>query len=404
MSKWRRLAVKCSVFFILLTIVGLSVFASSMVQSSQTVSAYGTIGQVSASGTNGQGGGSSGSMALHQSGYKLLNANGTEVLLRGVGDFWTNYQSDHIMNLYGTFDTAKADAAFQFIHDQGGNLYRIFLPAEWILSNPSNYINNLNSLITLAANHGIYVLCVFRELAQGTGGSDIELPYDPYIVDSGWTTAKYNQACAALATICEAHPNALIETWNEPTNMDQSAYYNVYWNNVPATITAIRNAGFTGIIVVMGEMSFAPGYANSGMGWAINHPNIFGPGMNVMAEFHCYWEYMSSTDQAMSESQLQDLWFTTGRITEARNDGIPVLYGEFGTLHGLSDVAAQDQGLAMMLDIAVNNRLPFSAFSFSSPYGAEEMLNNENTPFTSSSWDNSGLILAAAWQRIAALT
>jgi len=342
-----------------------------------------------------------GPMALTQSGATLVDGSGKEVLLRGTMDFWPNYVSSHIFNLNGTFNSTKVNTALAFIKSQGGNFLRIFISADWVLNNPGSFMANLNSLLTLAENNGVYVMCVFSELTQGAGGYENELPYDPYIIDSGWTTARFNQACAALASNLKNHPNALQELWNEPMRMDEDAYYTVFWNNVPSTITAIRNAGFTGIICVNGEVSFAPGYDKSGMIWAVEHPNIFGPGKNVMATFHAYYRWLQ---YPTNPTQLFNLWFTQGRITEARNKGIPVMYDETGTIRdGSGDEAAQNNALTVALQVCVDNKLHFAVMDFSSPYGGEELLNNENTPFTSSTWNSTGLILAAAWQRMAAL-
>ena len=210
------------------------------------------------------------SMSLHQSGYQLVDSNGNVVYLHGCCDFDPDYST----SVMGGGDTNYMLTRFQWIQSQGGNFYRIFINAEWLVGNTGNYRGHLEDLLSAAESCNIYVDVMFSELKQGAGGFGDELPYDPYIKDPGWTTSSFNNACVVLANLLKNHPNALLEIWNEPMNMDQSAYYQTYWSNIPTTIQQIRNAGFTGIIVVMGEVSFAPGYDDSGMVWAINHPNI----------------------------------------------------------------------------------------------------------------------------------
>jgi hypothetical protein len=338
-------------------------------------------------------------MALHQGDtYRLLNSAGKEVILRGTMDFWPNYPSSHIFNLNGSINSSKVNEAFRFIKSENGNFLRIFLSADWILNNVANIVANLGTLLTLAENNGIYVLCVFAELIQGAGGYSNELPYEPYITDAGWTTAKFNQAHTALANILKNHPNALQEIWNEPMGMDDDAHYNAFWGGVPGTISAIRAAGFNGIIAVNGEVSFLPGYDKSGMVWAIEHPNIFGPNKGVMATFHAYYRWLGYPRDPV---QLYQLWFIDGRIAEARTKGIPVMYDETGTIRdGNDDLAEQDEALTAALQMCTDNKLNFSVMDFSSPYGGEELLNNENTPFSASSWNSTGKILSDAWKKI----
>ena len=127
--------------------------------------------------------------------------------------------------------------------------------------------------------------------------------------------------------------------------------------------------------------------------------------MNVMAEFHAYYQYLHDDGHYPdNETQLANLWLNTGRISEAQKDGIPVYMGENGVnINKFSTYseAKQDQSLQNALDICIANGIPYTIQDFTNDKSADEILLSSESPYT---WNNAGTITHNAWLRTASTT
>ncbi|MBA7671247.1 hypothetical protein ES703_79401 [subsurface metagenome] len=172
--------------------------------------------------------------------------------------------------------------------------------------------------------------------------------------------------------------------------------YDNYFSNLANTMQIARNAGFNGIIVVMGAIAFTPGKVvlptNDDMTWAINHPELFTNYGSVIADFHSYYCFLHAWGDYPAEyNALKNLWLNTGRITEAQNMGIPVAHFEGGIRITDPNVAEQNAAYANALRLCNEQGISWLGWDYSST-DQFSMLSSLIPPM----WNSSGQVLANA--------
>lgn len=305
--------------------------------------------------------------SLHTFGSKILNTSNQEVFLRGVGWIHTDDDPTFWIAGYGVWNAVALEARVAWIANEGLNLIKIFVPAEWVLRNPvtfqgaggtttEDYLQHIEDLCSIADKYGVYVEVCFNMLINGkdtytNGYAVCSTPYYPYTTLQERTivpdTQTFHNAVGILASRLRYHNNALLGIWNEPkyTTGNQAEYDN-YFSQLPISIQTARNNGFTGIIVVMGSMAFTPANfwlgGNDDMTWALNHLSLFTDYGSVVADFHAYYCFLHQYGSYPNTyTELEDSWFNKGKISQAQASGIPVVHFEDGVRYGDIDRDAQ---------------------------------------------------------------
>ena len=326
----------------------------------------------------------------------ISDINNNPVLLQGVG-VWHAVDDISLGACFrggwGIYSSTYVHEFFSWINNQGLNFVRFQINAYWVL-HESAYRSKLSEVLTIAESYNVYVMYDFNALAPGTWHED----GTPYLANI-MSISDFNNACSALASLCSSHDNAIIEVWNEPC-FGSITTYNLYFNNLPTTLTAIRNAGFNGIIFLMGSTSLTPtrwfggdhSNSNDNLGWAIDHPNLFdGTYGSVAVDFHAYYTYLhGGTPDGYPDTvaDLTTVWMTTCRITEAQNAGIAVAMLENGVDLNAGDIANQNNGFSNGLTVCNNNYISWCGWAVI-PGDGFALVSTLNSP----TWNTQGLIV-----------
>ncbi len=326
----------------------------------------------------------------------IADINNNPVLLQGVGSW---HAVDDITlgacfrGGWGSYSSTYVDEFFSWIHSQNLNFVRFQINAYWCL-HESAYRNKLSEVLTIAGNYNVYVMYDFNALAAGTWHED----GTPYLANT-MSISDFNSACSTLASLCSSHDNAIIEVWNEPS-YGSTTTYDLYFNNLKTTLTAIRSAGFNGIVFLMGSTSltatryFGGDYANSNdnLGWAIDHPTLFdGTYGSVAVDYHAYYTYLhGGTPEGYPDTvaDLTTLWMTTCRIAEAQNKGICVAMLENGVDISAGDITNQNNGFSNGLTVCNNNYISWAGWGVI-PGNDFALVSTLNPP----TWNTQGLIV-----------
>ena len=287
--------------------------------------------------------------AIHTEGNLIKNELGQTIWLRGFNFLWgeddPTFGSTFSASWNPGWSETQVRTTCNFLKQNNFNFIKINTRLLFFHDNAQGFNTQVHNILNIALEYGIYVEFVNWGIAEywpsnpyGPYSSyrGTMLPYEPYMNPYDKAVcpdiSTFNNLLGEMATVLKDHPNAILGLWNEPTIFDQSRY-DLYWEQIPISLTAIRNAGFNGIVAVMGEVAFAPGTNQfSGMGWAIDHLDIFtGTYGSVVADYHAFYTYLhQSGSYPDSYDDLYNYWFTTGRIQEAMNNGICVIHSEDG--------------------------------------------------------------------------
>jgi hypothetical protein len=211
------------------------------------------------------------------------------------------------------FDYIKPyDSTFKFMRDSGLNFGRLHLQAD--IMDPAA----IEAVLVSAAKYGVY--CEF-DIYAISGSSRPKVP--------DWNVL--NPYLATLAKTLRSHSNAILEIYNEPDIGSDLSLYNQYWPGVPGAIKTVRDNGFTGIILVMGDLGFYPGLNRaSQLDWAVNHASIFQQ-TNVAADFHTYADYTDQGGFPSDYSAMANLWDNAGYVLAVQQAGICLFMTECGS-------------------------------------------------------------------------
>lgn len=145
-------------------------------------------------------------------------------------------------------------------------------------------------------------------------------------------TTDYIDHISRVAEAFAGQPKVALGLMNEPHQQSDAAYLPV-WN---AAITAIRAAGFTGVVVVPRTAYSSP----VGMSAASPFP-IVDPLKNWVLEIHCYPDPDDSgTFNAAIASATVGSDRLAGAIAWSKASGVKLFLGEFGTPSDAASIAA----------------------------------------------------------------
>ncbi len=329
------------------------------------------------------------SLELHTSGNQILDANNTEVYLKGMG--LAGYAPDLYFWGPGGIDAwgdqwiisnETMDQTFQCLQQEWGvNMIRVFILPEWFLQDnivpaqvdPSSYPgyttpistrNYLQALCQRAAVYNIYVDIVPYQLtacsgsfesdpyltpnqggAQGTPFSWNDEQATDYIASTGLSEQQFwNYFWTTMADTFKDYPNAIFEAWNEPQpGYDTDPVSTGYMTYLQTMYDAIRSNGSTNLIFMQWHMGWFPNGYGHDLSWASQIWDEIDNPSNLVFTTHLYY---------YAPSDLTPFWgtdCTTSSVTSQLQAGIatmgvsaPLVFNEAGSCLGVSNDVQQD--------------------------------------------------------------
>jgi len=384
------------------------------------------------------------SMTLHTSGKNVYDANGNQVVLRGVGMagflpnliFWGNGQSDGWDRQWDYTPVPEMDATFQVMRDTYHiNYIRVFVyPSWWYRENiipnveapssqssttPVNIKTYTQTLCQEAAKYGIYVNIVPYTLVPWTGsydgdpyaspsmswqglpGMDWEAEPKAFLNDIGYGNnemAFWNWFWSDVAVTLQDHPNVIYEAWNEPGWLggDLEPIPAGYMTYLQTMYNSIRNVNSQAIIEYQWHMGWVPNGWNADLSWCAEIQNSFNPS-NIIYTTHYYYVAGWGTDNSQKTHGSWG-WATdydtlkTQVLSSYNSMGVnaPLVINEEGSCLVASDVlglSRQDSYtwftnlLRVQSDLGIGNGAYYwIGDKLSSAYAGETLLTTGYTP------------------------
>lgn len=313
----------------------------------------------------------------------IVDSNGQP--WRGMGVHAWSYWEDNFDGMFNGYSVAKANNYFNFLKSQGMNFVRCHVDAESLLYHPA-YGSRLQEVSSIADTHGIYIIFDILSLTVGGYPNVSTLPYTPYVRSSERvnTTALFNQSMAELARLLVGRNNGFPGTFNEPMTINSSksqGEYDCLFNNLPGTLQAIRNAGYTGLIFINGAN--VGSLDNTSMDWAVKHLDLFTDYGSVVADWHAYYYWSQVGDY----NTLKNILLNNYKMAQAQNLGVPMIMGENG-VHSPPSNSGEAPALDTYLRICNENGIGWTPLAMYS--GGEWPLLASENPY---SWNAIGQIL-----------
>ena len=347
---------------------------------------------------------------LKVSGSKILDRNNNTFIMKGV-NYWLG--ADRIDLDFGWFGYAPIDWTnfFTILKNSGFNSVRFGVAADNLLEpiqGSSNYLTNIQTITQIAYDLDIVVLWELHVLLNldaqyhypggytKTGGTSSGNPFLPESADATVIpdAQTFINALIVLANTIKDYPNTCLEIYNEPSfgvPLDQTSYDN-YFANLPSAIQTVRGTGFDGLIFIMGGMAFLPGWAASPemtMAWAIDHSSLFDG--TVVADLHIYRYFTGASSFPDDYDQMRNLFLNNGKIAQAKQLNIPIIFGEIGVMADGGNVLVETNAVINLIQFCVEQEL---GFVLHSPCDFDDF-----RLFSSMSlfqWNSIGVTLAAA--------
>lgn len=330
-----------TLFTAILSFVLASSVAMSSITSSLTIGTYGSIATA---------------LPLHVVGNRILNSNGSRVILKGV--VYTYFmdspdgswlQSNGAIE-WNTWDPAAINHYLDVMKTWNVNSITVFSTAEWWIRNTNNFQDHIKYFIQLASYRGIYVsLTWWAANATNAGwtnagvytGSSYEntAPFPPFdynnIING---TSDIVNMWRDIANQLKSYPNVIFELWDEPKTQDP-VIGPIWFSVFQQCITAIRGTGATNLIdICYGDtLNYDVGTDSSvGFSWVYQYPlndtlnNLIYDQHHYMDTFYntniaSYWSY---SYEASSYADILTGFNKTGTLTLAQTK--PVFIGEIG--------------------------------------------------------------------------
>jgi hypothetical protein len=259
--------------------------------------------------------------ALHVKGKQLLTANGTPIVLKGMaysyfafneGGCWLLPDGTVELN---TWDPTGVQYTLDFMQASNCNVLRLMLCVKLWLDNSNNYQENIEYVITQAANRGFYTDLAFFNNDPGEGQLTGYLPWDDPGNDVLSSSADFVNLWRNVGSTLKNYPTVIFELWNEP-NGDEATWFRV----AQQCITAIRNAGATQPINMMYHLGVAYDWAYDGVNWINTRDPPFNmdwvkaypledPSGNLIYSTHLYrFSLIDSSVSAPTQSGYQEAY------------------------------------------------------------------------------------------------
>lgn len=317
---------------------------------------------------------------LHVDGKYIKDNLGNVVILKGVNKMTPNEAAIGIWGYHPELLSQELD----LLKSYGVNVIRIHGTYEWWIQNtvfngvPFRTI--LHDYISLCAQKGIYVVydgyCVVYYGEQGY--EQDPLPWENCHAGIIDTPQDWINFWVSFVNAMKDLPNVIIDPHNEPLdafppnspskpNQIIPNAENTWFSALQQMINAVRQAGFTGLILEQWSSNtwwdFNNPYAtdSNSLSWVTNHP-LTDPLNNLVISTHHYRQSGSLGAWGQTHAyQYNDIIaaFNTTLIFHVLNDlHKPILIGECGCSMDTGDLANEET--AWTNQLAIYNQLKIS--------------------------------------------
>lgn len=270
---------------------------------------------------------------LKISGNKIVDANGNQIVLRGVNRSGTEYAC---IQGNGIFDGPNTAASLQAITSWKVHVIRVPLNEDCWLNingvNPAyggaNYQNALAAYVNLANQNGLYVIVDLHWNAPGS----VKATGQQVMADADHAPAFWT----SVANTFKGNNNVIFDLYNEPQNISWTCWKNGGTSCIGSPfaiagmqqlITAVRSTGATNILM-LGGLS----YSNDLSGWLANEPTDTLNPPQLAASWHVYGK--NTCDNVTC-------WNMTAAPVAQQ---VPLITGEFGESYDSSICATTNDG------------------------------------------------------------
>jgi len=276
---------------------------------------------------------------LHVDGRYIKNSLNQTVILKGVNKPMFEDDPDGVWMGSTMWTDNNVKAELDAMKSWGVNVIRCFISVELMKfdigpnsGHPASSRCAISAreavrrLLTFAAERGIYVIIVpWTVRCYYTGAEQDPLPFPPYQTSQNAeeviaSVDEFVDFWRDMAIEYRSYPNVIFDFWNEPNPANTQENFQVWLNATQHCITAVRQEGFSGIILfewrngpycnVYSGNNFPIGYAAGGetLGWvedAIEY--LEDPLGNLAIDAHIY-RLGGGTGQLWTDPALEEYW------------------------------------------------------------------------------------------------
>jgi hypothetical protein len=273
--------------------------------------------------------------ALHVKGKQLLTANGTPIVLKGMGYSYFAFNAGGSWMLpsgnveLNTWDPTGVQDTLDFMQASNCNVLRLMLCVQFWLDNSNNYQSNIEYVITQAADRGIYTDLTFFNNNPTESQLTGSLPWDDPGSKVLTSSADFVNLWGNVSSTLKGYPAVIFELWNEP-NGNEAEWFNV----TQQCITRIRDVGATQPINVMYNLGVAYDWGYNGvnwlniqippfnMAWVKAYP-LSDPSGNLIYSTHLYrFSFINSSVSGPTQSGYQEVYSYSDMLYGLKATGV----------------------------------------------------------------------------------
>jgi len=367
-------------------------------------------------------------MALHVEGKYIKNASGQVIILRGVNKPTFEDDPDGIWMGNTMWSDTRVKTELDEMRKWGINVVRVHLAVELTKYDigpnsqhpASSYCaisarEALHRLIQFAAEKGIYVILDgYSVTCYWCGGQQDQLPYPPYQSSENaeqviGNVQDFVDWWRIMASEYKQYSNVLFEPWNEPRG--NSTAFDSWLNAFQQCVNAIREEGFTGIIIFNWGWGVYCNINANDQDFPIGHPkwgetlrdwletaanSINDPMKNLVFDVH---RYRSGGDSGILDTSLREYWgdnyaYNYTQIKMAMEYmgfkwagdevGVPLIVGEHGCNLAFTDEKLEHELIAFHNDLQIFNEWGIGYIEYCWREGGIYRLLTSPTQFTPS--------------------
>jgi hypothetical protein len=218
----------------------------------------------------------------------------------------------------------ERDSTYSIMRSYGMNMIRRHFAGEPVYSNTEAYMSRLERCATLAAERQMWVIFDLYSWDLGTAPEirrQQESNWNP--ASSTWSDARWNQLWTNMGNRFKDHPNVILELGNEPDTDGIAANYNTTRDRYAATITLLRNLGFTNYIGIPGL-----DYGTTPLPWVTRYSTLSAADtldkFFFFIHYYQYWQGGSGTQSGIRN------YLNARGCDDLMAAGFRVMVGEFG--------------------------------------------------------------------------
>lgn len=330
--------------------------------------------------------------ALHVSGRYIRDVINNTVILRGVcyGYSFVDQNNSGAYWFGLGWNPTKAGQILDIIRSWGANIVRLHESYDWMVHNTVDPVSGLThfqivkALAQLCDSKGLYLfLDGYSNLHAGVSGYQQDpLSWPPYTNAEGAAIIPNAQAWidawVSLVSNMGGVNNLIIELHNEPHG--NAAAQASWFTNLQPCITAIRNTGWTGLIVYQWDYGcwinlswpphsvFDPDWGGGDFRWVRDYP-LTDPTGNLVVSTHQYWDAGHlDTEYRYSVDSITTALYWEGFNWVLETAQKPIIIGELGANRLWANQTQMQTAFANQLQVYANLGISYTDYWFRAGY------------------------------------